>query len=60
MMKTQCFVCMFMDIAREVTDTFIGKSVFLKKGKVQCNNRVYVRGHKYVLGPIQTHFSPSR
>ena len=22
------------------------------------NNRVYVRGHKYVLGPSQTHFSP--
>ena len=26
----------------------------------QYNNRVYVRGHKYVLGPTQTHFSPSR
>ena len=22
------------------------------------SNRVYVRGHKYVLGPSQTHFSP--
>ena len=22
------------------------------------NNRVYVLGHKYVLGPTQTHFSP--
>ena len=38
MMKTQCFVCMFMDIAREVIDTFIVKSVVLKKGKVKCNN----------------------
>ena len=28
-------------------------------GLVQYNNRVYVRGHKYVLGPTQTHFSPS-
>jgi len=37
MMKTQCFVRMFMDIAREVTDTFIAKSVVLKKGKVQFN-----------------------
>ena len=27
---------------------------------VQYNNRVYVRGHKYVLGPTETHFSPSR
>ena len=31
--------------------------------KVRCfyecyNNRVCVRGHKYVLGPTQTHFSP--
>ena len=26
----------------------------------QYNNRVYVRGHKYVLGPTLTHFSPSR
>ena len=24
----------------------------------QYNDRVYVRGHKYVLGPSQTHFSP--
>ena len=24
------------------------------------NNRVYVRGHKYVLGLTQTHFRPSR
>ena len=24
------------------------------------SNRVYLRGHKYVLGPTQTHFSPSR
>ena len=23
------------------------------------NNRVDVRGHKYVFGPTQTHFSPS-
>ena len=23
----------------------------------QYNNRVYVRGHKYVLGPTQTHFN---
>ena len=27
---------------------------------VEYNNRVYVRGHKYVLGPTQIHFSPSR
>ena len=27
---------------------------------VQYNNTVYVLGHKYVLGPTQTHFSPSR
>ena len=27
---------------------------------IKYNNRVYVRGHKYVLGPTQTHFSPSR
>ncbi len=26
---------------------------------VQYNNRVDVRGHKYVFGPTQTHFSPS-
>ena len=26
---------------------------------VQYNNRVYVRGHKYVLGPSQTHFKMS-
>ena len=26
---------------------------------LEYNNRVYVRGHKYVLGPTQTHFSPS-
>ena len=26
---------------------------------MQPKNRVYVRGHKYVLGPTQTHFSPS-
>ena len=25
----------------------------------QYNNRVDVRGHKYVFGPTQTHFSPS-
>ena len=24
-----------------------------------CNNRVDVRGHKYVFGPAQNHFSPS-
>ena len=27
---------------------------------IEYNNRVYVCGHKYVLGPTQTHFSPSR
>ena len=27
---------------------------------VNYNNRVNVLGHKYVLGPTQTHFSPSR
>ncbi len=26
---------------------------------IKCNNRVGVRGHKYVFGPTQTHFSPS-
>ena len=26
---------------------------------VQYNNTVYVRGHKYVLGPTQTHFKKS-
>ena len=26
---------------------------------IYCNNRVDVRGHKYVFGPTQTHFSPS-
>ena len=26
---------------------------------MQYNNRVYVRGHKYVLGPTQTHFKMS-
>ncbi len=25
----------------------------------QYNNRVDARGHKYVFGPTQTHFSPS-
>ena len=27
---------------------------------INNNNEVYVLGHKYVLGPVQTHFSPSR
>ena len=27
--------------------------------KRQYNNRVDVRGHKYVFGPSQNHFSPS-
>ena len=31
-----------------------------KKKTRKYNNRVYVRVHKYVLGPTQTHFSPSR
>ena len=26
---------------------------------IYYNNRVDVRGHKYVFGPTQTHFSPS-
>ena len=28
--------------------------------KIKYNNRVYGCGHKYVLGPTQTRFSPSR
>ena len=27
--------------------------------KYYYNNRVDVRGHKYVFGPTQTHFSPT-
>ena len=27
--------------------------------EVEYNNRVYVLGHKYVLGPTQTHFKMS-
>ena len=34
--------------------------MWLKQIEGKYNNRVYVRGHKYVLGPTQTHFSPSR
>ena len=26
---------------------------------LEYNNRVYVRGHKYVLGPTQSHFKMS-
>ena len=29
------------------------------KEQCQYNNRVDVRGHKYVFGPTQNHFSPS-
>ena len=29
-----------------------------RKRHIKYNNRVYVRGHKYVLGPTQIHFSP--
>ena len=37
-------------------DTFLDQHI----QNQEYNNRVYVRGHKYVLGPTQTHFSPSR
>ena len=35
MMKTQCFVGVFMPTVCDVIDTFIAKSVDLKKGEVQ-------------------------
>ena len=31
----------------------------LSRNIVEYNNRVYVRGHKYVLGLTQTHFKMS-
>ena len=40
--------------------SFLSTQTFIVEYLVEYNNRVYVRGHKYVLGPTQTHFSPSR
>ena len=44
------------ECALKLTDLWMTSLLF----DLKYNNRVYVRGHKYVLGPTQTHFSPSR
>ena len=36
-----------------------GASLLALAKSIYYNNKVYVRGHKYVLGPTRTHFSPS-
>ena len=47
--SSECFVVIFLSF------------YFLSALQSDINsNKVYVLGHKYVLGPFQTHFSPSR
>ena len=63
-------VCIFIDgkrkaiqlvNARVIVQTVLLPFYFLNTLQSDINsNRVYVLGHKYVLGPTQTHFSPSR